>query len=117
MLRDRVISEEELHAYVDGAAEPARRLDIALFLARHPHDAARIESFRAQNAAIHALFDPDLAQPVPPRLRRSVRRQGTRSALRRYFAWAFAVAAWIAGRRRADPPIPPPLKRRPSIKT
>jgi len=71
MPSDQPISEDELHAYVDGDIEPARRLDIALYLARHPDE------------AIHALFDDSLHQPVPRRLRSIVRRHAARRARRR----------------------------------
>jgi len=83
MPSDQPISEDELHAYVDGDIEPARRLDIALYLARHPDEAARLEGFRAQREAIHALFDDSLHQPVPRRLRSIVRRHAARRARRR----------------------------------
>jgi anti-sigma factor RsiW len=83
MPTDRPISEDELHAYVDGDIAHERRLDIALYLAHHPNDAARMEVFRAQREAIHALFDDWLRQPVPRRLRMVVRRQGVRRARRR----------------------------------
>jgi anti-sigma factor RsiW len=80
---DQPISEDELHAYVDGDVEPGRRLDIALYLARHPDEAARMEVFRAQREAIHALFDDLAHQPVPRRLRSIVRRHAQRRARRR----------------------------------
>ena len=80
---DQPISEDELHAYVDGDVAPERRLDIALYLARHPDEAARMEVFRAQREAIHALFDDFAHQPVPRRLRSIVRRHAQRRARRR----------------------------------
>jgi len=80
---DQLISEDELHAYVDGDIAPARRLDIALYLARHPAEAARMEVFRAQREAIHALFDDLAREPVPWRLRSIVRRHAQRLARRR----------------------------------
>lgn len=89
---DREISDEQLSAYIDGAIDPAQRLDIALHLARHPDRAARTEALRAQNEAIHALFDHVLAQPVPGRLRRVVLRRRARASLRRRLAWALGVA-------------------------
>lgn len=80
---DQPISEDELHAYVDGNIAPGRRLDIALYLARHPAEAARMEVFRAQREAIRALFDDLAHQPVPWRLRSIVRRHAQRRARRR----------------------------------
>jgi anti-sigma factor RsiW len=80
---DQPISEDELHAYVDGDIAPGRGLDIALYLARHPAEAARMEVFRAQREAIRALFDDLAHQPVPRRLRSVVRRHAQRRARRR----------------------------------
>lgn len=83
MSGDQPISEDELHAYVDGDIAPGRRLDIALYLACHPAEAARMEVFRAQREAIRALFDDLGHQPVPWRLRSIVRRHAQRRARRR----------------------------------
>ncbi len=83
MLPDRPITEEELHAYVDGGLDRARRLHIAVYLASHPVEAARTEAFRAQKEGIRALFDHVLDQPVPDRLRRMTFKHAARSTLRR----------------------------------
>ena len=90
---DQPISEDELHAYVDGDIAPGRRLDIALYLARHPEEAARMEVFRAQREAIRALFDDIAHQPVPPRLRRLMRRHAQRRARRRRTGMVVGIAA------------------------
>ncbi|HJT06506.1 MAG TPA: hypothetical protein VJ747_06260 [Stellaceae bacterium] len=83
MTGDQPISEDELHAYIDGDVAPGRRLDIALYLARHPAEAARAEVFRAQREALRALFDDLAHQPIPWRLRSIVRRHAQRRARRR----------------------------------
>jgi anti-sigma factor RsiW len=93
---DRPIGEEELHAYLDGALEPARRLAIALYLADHPEEAARLEAFRAQKEVFRLLFDRALDQPVPARLLRVIRRGSARALLRRY-TWAFICGGAIGG--------------------
>jgi len=108
---DQPITEDELHAYVDDDVEPARRLDIALYLAHHPDDAARTEAFRAQREAIHALFDDCLVQPVPPRLRNIVRRHAVRLARRRRGAGmlvgiAVASVVLVTGRIIVQPSWP-----------
>ena len=60
------VTEAELQAWVDGALPPERRGAVDAHLARHPADAARLQAYRDQNAALHALFDPLLEQPAPP---------------------------------------------------
>ncbi len=64
-----ILSDGELHAYVDGALAPDRAAAVARFLADHPEEAARVAAWRAQAEAIRALYAPVLAEPVPERLR------------------------------------------------
>ncbi|OEZ56560.1 anti-sigma factor [Duganella sp. HH105] len=60
------VTEAELQAWVDGRLPPERRGAVEAHLAQHPADMARLQAYRGQNAALHALFDPLLARPVPP---------------------------------------------------
>lgn len=83
------VTEEELHAYVDGALAPARAAEVESYLAEHPEEAARVAAYWAQIAALHRAFDPVLEEPVPERLLRA------RAPWRR-FARRAAVLAWIA---------------------
>jgi len=62
------ITEDDLHAYVDGALTPARRAEIEAYLVLHPEDAERVRAYRAQNEALKALFNPVLVEPLPDRL-------------------------------------------------
>ena len=62
------ITEADLHAYVDGLLPTARRNEIENYLDARPDEAARLEAYRAQNKALHALFDSVLDEPVPDRL-------------------------------------------------
>ncbi len=59
------VSEEELHAYVDGQLDATRHAAVALFLAAQPEAAARVAAYRRQNEMLHAAFDPVLAEPLP----------------------------------------------------
>lgn len=67
------ITDQDLHAYVDGELSPARRLEIETYLAEHPEAAARVHAYREQNQALKALFNPVLAEAVPERLQRAAR--------------------------------------------
>jgi anti-sigma factor RsiW len=62
------ITEDDLHAYVDGALSAARRAEVEAWLAGHPDDAERVRAYLAQKEALKALFDPVLAEPLPDRL-------------------------------------------------
>lgn len=62
------VSEMDLHAYVDGQLTPERAAEVEAWLAGHLDKAAEIASWRRQNEAIEALFDPVAAETVPARL-------------------------------------------------
>ncbi|MBI5130062.1 MAG: anti-sigma factor [Rhodopseudomonas palustris] len=62
------VTEDELHAYVDGELPAERQADVDAWLAAHPADAERVASWRAMAEALHARYDRVLDEPVPPRL-------------------------------------------------
>jgi anti-sigma factor RsiW len=63
------ITEADLQAWVDGLLPAARAQEVADYLAERPAEAARLHSYREQNAALRQLFDPLLDEAVPARLR------------------------------------------------
>jgi anti-sigma factor RsiW len=100
------LTDDELHAYMDGALDALRRLEIATYLACHPDEAARAEAFRAQREGLRALFDHVLEQPVPPG-HLGLLRHGQRRATLRRCAWllgavAIALLLVLGGRPLAD---------------
>ena len=90
----RPVTNTDLHAFVDGALDEARRREVAAHLAAHPEDAARVTAYEAQNAALHVLFDPILDEPVAEALRGPARRG---RSVPRVWAAAAAVALLAAG--------------------
>ncbi len=62
------VTEDELHAYVDGELSVDRQEAVAAWLAAHPEDAALVASWRAQSEAIRAHFCAVAEEPVPERL-------------------------------------------------
>lgn len=62
------ITDDVLHAYVDGQLAPERRAEVDAYLATRPDKAAEIALWRRQNETLGALFGPVLNEPVPPRL-------------------------------------------------
>lgn len=82
--------EEDLHAYVDGQLDTARLAEIEHWLAANPAEQARIENMRKQNAMLHVLFDPVLAEPVPLGMHRKASSRRKMPLLR--FA---AAAGWM----------------------
>jgi anti-sigma factor RsiW len=63
------LSKDEVHDYVDGRLDDADRARIAAHLEAHPVDRARVETYRAITAGLHALYDPALREPVPEKMR------------------------------------------------
>lgn len=63
------ITEADLQAWVDGLLPAARAQEVADYLAERPAEAARLHSYREQNAALRQLFDPLLEEAPPARLR------------------------------------------------
>jgi len=62
------VTEDELHAYVDNELPAERRGDVEAWLATHPDDAARVQSWRAMAEALHARYDSVADEAVPKRL-------------------------------------------------
>src|SRR5229473_6265350 len=89
------VTEDELHAYVDNELPTERRGDVEAWLATHPDDAERVQSWRAMAEALHARYDAIADEPVPKRLEiERLVRQPRRWV---YGAIAAALVAFIAG--------------------
>lgn len=83
------LPEADLHAYVDGRLEAARRAEVEAWLLEHPSDAARAAAYRQQNEAMQALFNPVLNEPLPLQMYPQARH--------RSFAQPLRYAAMIGG--------------------
>jgi anti-sigma factor RsiW len=66
--RNLPVTEDELHAYVDGELPSDRLGAVESWLATHPADAARVATWRAQAEAIRTRFSGIGGEPVPERL-------------------------------------------------
>lgn len=62
------VSEEELHAYVDGHLDAERRDAVERYLRSHPDVAANIATDMAQRDALREAFGPYATSPTPPPL-------------------------------------------------
>jgi anti-sigma factor RsiW len=87
------VSEDELHAYVDGELPADRREAVAAWLAAHPEEAARVAAWRAQAEGIRTRYGAVAEEPVPERLKLDYLARYARSN-RRF--WMGAVAATLA---------------------
>jgi anti-sigma factor RsiW len=66
------VTEDEIHAYVDGTLSEARRADVERELERNPELAARTSDYFSLNSLLHERFDRVLSEPVPAHLRAAV---------------------------------------------
>lgn len=57
------VTDDDLHAYVDGQLDPERRLVVERWLADDPDALRRAEDYRLQAALLHEMFDPVLREP------------------------------------------------------
>jgi len=93
------VTEDELHAFVDGELPADRKEAVANWLAAHPEQAATVAAWRAQAESIRARFGAVAEEPVPARLKlEQIMRQGVagRRSLAALAA-AAAMAAFIVG--------------------
>jgi anti-sigma factor RsiW len=111
--------ENELHAYVDGRLAADRCAEIDAWLADDDTLAVAVKHYRAQNDALHALYDPLLQRTLPHgldelALRRRIENRVRGGALARFgrvaavlaLMAASAAGGWFA--RPAPEPAPEP---------
>jgi anti-sigma factor RsiW len=91
-----VVTEEELHAYVEGVLPAARIAEVEAYLASRPDEAARVSAYREQIVALHREFDSIVNEPLPYRLQLP-RRHWARSLLRYAAAIAWFTLGGAAG--------------------
>jgi anti-sigma factor RsiW len=103
------VSNDDLHAYVDGQLPPERRRAVEQQLRAQPEAAAQGAAYAAQREALRAGLAPIAAEPVPPRLdlrnllaerlvaeRRGAPRSVWRAAAAALLAFAFGGAGgWV----------------------
>jgi anti-sigma factor RsiW len=97
--RNSPVSEDELHAYVDGQLPAERSEAVIAWLAAHAEDAALVAAWRAQADSIRARYSSVGNEPVPERLSLDALLRQGRSSGRRWFAFAAAasLAAFLIG--------------------
>src|ERR1700722_18953196 len=96
-MTDRTIpvTEDELPAYVDNELPAERRGDVEAWLAGHPDDAERVQSWRTMADALHAVYDAVADEPVPKRL--EIERLVRQPRRWIYGAIAASLVAFIGG--------------------
>ena len=67
-MSNRPITEDDLHAYVDGVLEPEREAEVAIYLEGHPDMARRVAAFSDQRDLLRKALAPIADEPVPSQL-------------------------------------------------
>jgi anti-sigma factor RsiW len=93
--RNIPVTEDELHAYVDNELPAERRGDVEAWLAAHPDDAARVQSWRTMAEALHTRYDSVVDEAVPKRL--EIERLVREPRKWVYGAIAATLAAFVVG--------------------
>ena len=100
---DLPITDEELHAYVDGQLSTERACEVEDYLAANPGAASRVAGWRAQAAMIRDKWGGVAEEKVPERLHPDrivmpVRGLGRKIAAAAIVAFAIGIAAGWFGR-------------------
>ena len=94
----RLVSEEELHAFADGLMEGADHARIESWLAAHPAEAEMVSGWVAQNNELKRIFSPDAVfHPKDKTLLGDRTPQLRPRSLHRAMAAAAAVLIFAAG--------------------
>ena len=64
-MTNRAITEDDLHAYVDGALGPEREAEVAAYLEVHPDVARRVAAFSDQRDMLRKALAPIADEPLP----------------------------------------------------
>ena len=93
--RESPVTEDELHAFVDGELPADRKAAVEAWLASHPHDAARVAAWKVQADAIRTRFGRPANEAVPSHLKIDTLLRAGRNW--RTIAAAVAAAAFLIG--------------------
>ncbi len=99
------IAETDLHAYVDGQLDDARRVRVEGHLAHEAEAAENVRVWREQNEALRTLYNPVLNEAVPQRLldARAPRWRWPSHALAAGAVGLSFALGWIAHGYQIDP--------------
>src|SRR5262245_37585047 len=97
--RNSPVTEDELHAYVDGELAADRMNAVAAWLAEHPEQAAMVAAWKSQAESIRAHFGAAVEEPIPQRLKLDQVLNLARANGRSWAAMAAAaaIAAFVVG--------------------
>jgi anti-sigma factor RsiW len=89
------VTEDELHAFVDGELPEDRRAAVEAWLSSHAEDAALVAAWRTQAEMIRARYGAVASEPVPERLK--LERLASNGRRWKNIAAAAAIGAFMIG--------------------
>lgn len=90
------VTEDELHALMDGRLAPAERAALQTRLATEPAAMATLADWQAQRVALRNLHRSLLDEPLPPALLASAQRAaGSRQQLDQWWRWGGTAASVV----------------------
>ena len=108
-------TDDELHAYVDGRLDPARRAVVAAWLEAHPERAAQVEGWKRDAEHLRVLAAnperwPANASLTPAQVRRGLQaRRRRRVGIAASWAFAFVIGGGAGWQMRELRPSPSAL--------
>src|SRR5579864_75131 len=90
------ITEEDLHAYVDGRLDAERQQAVVRFLQHHPEIAQRAQAYRVQRQQLQVAFAPRDSELVPPALDLARLIEARLLAAPQHSRWRIAASAVLA---------------------
>jgi len=97
------ISEQELHAFVDGLLAPARRQAVTAWLESHPEDAQRVAAYRRLNAELRQAY-PQPSGPWRIERRPTAYRAWVQAAAMAVFTLLGGLGGWLLNQSQRPPP-------------
>lgn len=97
-MNEKPVTQEDLHAYVDGRLPLERCAQVEAYLEAHPDEAQRVDDYRRLNLALRALYEPGTAEPPARRPRsRPLQRVALAAGLAAMLVFSGAVGWWLHG--------------------
>ena len=107
-MENTILSEEELHAFIDGELDDARAEAVAAIIASSPELSEQVERFALDKDMIVRAYGPLIDLPLPAAMRQAVtgaRPTAPARAPMRFFPAAMALAAAIVAAVIAYPTL------------
>jgi anti-sigma factor RsiW len=90
------ISDEELHAFIDGELSPADMQRVEAIINASPALQEQVELFAADKALIHGIYAPLIEQPLPAAILEALEKSRPRRQLFHFASWRFPAGAVAA---------------------